>query len=59
MGEWEEEAEREEEGKEPDCKPRAAGSGQVGDGRPGGRTRRRTRSTLARLISLKPILISF
>ena len=63
MGEWEEEAEREEEGKAPDCRPRAFGSVQVGEGRPGGSTRRRIRSTLAsspaKLISLDPILISF
>ena len=62
MGEWEEEAEREEEGKAPDCRPRAVGSEQVGDGRPGGTKRRRIRSTLARrpakLMSLDPILIS-
>ena len=58
MGEWEDEAEREEEGRAPDCRPRAVGSKQVGDAwRPGGTTRRRIRRRLARLMSLEPILI--
>ena len=57
MGEWEDEAEREEEGRAPDWRPRAVGFVQVGDAwRPGGTTRRRIRSRLAR-ISLEPILI--
>ena len=50
MGEWEEEAEREEEGKAPDCMPRGVGFGQAGDGWPGGTTRRRIRKRSAKLI---------